>query len=495
AIPSLTSLPQCPGGLLLCVFPEGDGVIWGGTENELWRYQGGTWKRIRTKLGAVHQILFDRKDSLWVASDTGVHKYWNHTWQTYGTEDGLPSNIIFSIYEDSNHAIWVGTSDGISQYQVEGDREPPETFFTKETRLNQNTIPPNKKIRITYGGIDRWKSTPTERLLFSYCIDGGAWTPFKPITLFSPDTLNTGKHEIKVRSMDLNWNVDPTPACFSFTIMLPWYKEPNFIITFMVVLLIILILLVLHIYNYINLAKLVMERTKHLVNYQKKLQALAADLSLTEERERRKLASDLHDSISQSLSLSILELSMFPETESMPSSPWQIESIRLRLNETLKTLQNMTFDLCPPELYQIGLESAIKELTLHMSKQYAINISFLDDRKEKPLSDDIRYFLFRATRELLINATKHANANYIFVEVYKQNNYMHIHVKDDGIGISQDNQAEMVDKKGGYGLFNIQERLNSIGGSLCIDSDSSKGSTVKIVAPLAFCSKSQYPPT
>ena len=200
-------------------------------------------------------------------------------------------------------------------------------------------------------------------------------------------------------------------------------------------------LLCLHGYHYFNLESLVSRRTSDLqtahadlLAYQDQLRALASETSLIEERERRKLATDLHDCISQSLSLSLMDLASLEESETVDQARQQAAIISARLDQALLSTQNLTFDLCPPELYQIGLEAAIRELTIQMGKEYGLPIAFQDDKSHKPVSDDVRYFLFRATRELLVNVTKHARASQARVSLRRQDKNLVIGVADNGVG-------------------------------------------------------------
>jgi len=240
----------------------------------------------------------------------------------------------------------------------------------------------------------------------------------------------------------------------------------------------------LHLYRHFNLESIVAKRTSALREAYSQLRTMASELSRSEERERRRLAADLHDSISQSLSVSMMELAAMDDVKGVDQIKDHTRTIRERLNEAFQATQNLTFDLCPPELYQVGLEPTIRELAIRTQKQHGIEIAFDDDGQPKPMSDDTRYFLFRATRELLLNVVKHAHATAVRVRVKKENASIQIPVSDDGVGFVPTGEYVYASEHGSFGLFSIRERSNQLGGSLTVESEPGQGTQVTVSVPL-----------
>jgi signal transduction histidine kinase len=221
-----------------------------------------------------------------------------------------------------------------------------------------------------------------------------------------------------------------------------------------------------------------------LITYQKQLKSLASELSLTEERERRRIASDLHDSIGQTLIVMKMKLEELRESNTSNEMNIVIDEIRTLLEETVQDTRSLTFELSPPVLYELGFESAVEWLIEQFQEQYKILIDLINDSQFKPLVDDIRILLFKAVRELLINIVKHAKARNTKVFLKKEGDNIRIEVEDDGVGFDTSEFRSKVSKTGGFGLFNVRERLEYLGGHLEVESKPGHGTRITLIAPL-----------
>lgn len=141
----------------------------------------------------------------------------------------------------------------------------------------------------------------------------------------------------------------------------------------------------------------------------------------------------------------------------------------------------MTFELSPPVLYELGLEAALEWLAEQFQKRHRIPCELKDDGRAKPLGDDVRAMLFRAANELLLNVAKHAHAHAARVSVRRLAQEVRVTVEDDGVGFDT---SEARARSRGFGLFNIRERLEQIGGHVEIKSGPGRGTRVTIAAPL-----------
>ena len=145
----------------------------------------------------------------------------------------------------------------------------------------------------------------------------------------------------------------------------------------------------------------------------------SAQLQLVEERERRKLARDLHDSIGQILSFSGRELKALQK--SLPENTAKsIREIANQLDIAVEQARTLSFDLSPSTLYDLGFEVAIEDLVDKMSRERKIRCRFKNCSLPKPLADDVKVLLYRSVRELLINAMKHANADLVKVSLSRK---------------------------------------------------------------------------
>ena len=221
-----------------------------------------------------------------------------------------------------------------------------------------------------------------------------------------------------------------------------------------------------------------------LQRYQEQLRFLASELSLTEARERRRLATDLHDSVGQTLAMSKLRLDALRSEASSPLVANESEEICKLLDRAIQDTRFLTFELSPPVLYELGIEAALESLAERMQQVHGIPIKLSDDRRPKSLSEDTAVFCFRAVQELLINAVKHARPREIEVSIRREGDQVRITVADDGIGFDPREVFSREGRKGGFGLFSITERLQLLGGSLKVDSKAHQGTRVTLFAPV-----------
>jgi len=212
--------------------------------------------------------------------------------------------------------------------------------------------------------------------------------------------------------------------------------------------------------------------------YQERLRSLAADMLLTEERERRRLAVDLHDGLSQSIALARMKLGALRLSvdASLAKSLDEIESLIEHANLSASAI---SFELSPPVLHDLGLQPALQWLVENIQTRYGIEVLLEDDGQPKPADEKTRVILFRSIRELLINAAKHAGTRRVRLRLARDENQLDAAVEDDGVGMETD-----VATATGSGLFSIRERLSQVGGRMSIESAPGQGTRIRLCAPL-----------
>ncbi|MCW5552860.1 MAG: hypothetical protein KIS67_11960 [Verrucomicrobiae bacterium] len=203
-----------------------DGRIWCASPDRVWEFDGKDWLTVRSGFDHVNHLLRGRDGSVWVATNSGLHRFRQGAWIENGLEEGLPGANVREVYEDRRGRLWAGTTHGLSLYHADADPDPPQTQIQSRTEL-ENLIPEGGTITINFSGQDKWKHTPRNRLLYSYWLDERDWSPFQEATTVSFTDLPPGKHYFQVRAMDRNGNVDPKPAKLEFAVALPWFKEPR----------------------------------------------------------------------------------------------------------------------------------------------------------------------------------------------------------------------------------------------------------------------------
>jgi len=228
---------------------------------------------------------------------------------------------------------------------------------------------------------------------------------------------------------------------------------------------------------------------QRLIEYQRQLQLLASELSLAEERLRRRIAVDVHDRIGQNLAISRIKIESLVGSVSSPEYSKTLNEIRDLIAQTIASTRSLTFELSPPVLYELGFESAIEWLVRQTRQQHNLSAEFENDNRPKPLDDNIRVLLFQAVRELLVNVVKHASAKKVTVTVRRVNNEIRVEVADDGVGFDVSRLGSADHKTDGFGLFSIRERLSHTGGQLNIESSPGRGTQVTLAAPIGQKSK------
>jgi PAS domain S-box-containing protein len=218
--------------------------------------------------------------------------------------------------------------------------------------------------------------------------------------------------------------------------------------------------------------------------YQEQLRALAAELSLAEERERRRIGMELHDDIGQNLAFANIKLGGLRELASDNDITEEIDQIREIIKQVIQHTRSLTFTLRPPLLYELGLLPALEWLVEQIQEQSGIHCDFFDDGQPKPMADDIRIILFKVVSELLINIVKHSQSRNATISLLRDGDNIQVSVEDDGVGFDTSKLDSNLGGVGGFGLFNIRERLDSIGGCLEIKSELDKGTRVTFWAPL-----------
>ena len=220
--------------------------------------------------------------------------------------------------------------------------------------------------------------------------------------------------------------------------------------------------------------------------YHARLRSLTSELTLAEERERRRLATELHEGIGQTLAIFKLRIEQLRE-----SAPQKIrnslgEIIGLA-EEAIRDTRSLTRELSPPVFDQFGFVAAIEWLIEQMQDRYGVCINLEAENGIGIPESDFQILLYQSTRELLMNSIKHARASLIQVCMAMDGERIMIQVKDDGIGFK--NVPEGVSQNGpeaemdGFGLFSIRERLNHIGGRMAVESQKGKGTCVTLMAP------------
>ena len=210
------------------LFELPDGTLLSGGRDGVFHWTGSRWKQLRGGMDRVRSFVQTKEGVIWLASASGVYRLTGEDWIDHGVEEGLPSKIASTIFQDSRGRIWAGTTRGLAQYHPDADQDPPMTLL--EGGVDPKEVPSSGDVRFGFSGVDRWKQTQAERLLFSYRLDQGAWSRFQPGNAAVFQKLVSGQHRFAVRAMDRNGNVDRHPPSVEFRVSNPWYLSGIFLL-------------------------------------------------------------------------------------------------------------------------------------------------------------------------------------------------------------------------------------------------------------------------
>jgi len=204
----------------------------------------------------------------------------------------------------------------------------------------------------------------------------------------------------------------------------------------------------------------------------------------TEEDERRRIATDLHDGIGQMLSSVKINLSVANERiEQSDSSHTKalINKSKEAIDEMTQEIRNIAYNLLPPSLEQFGLSSAMEEEIKKLQASKKQSFQFISSLNNQKLDSKIEIVLFRSFQEIINNAIKHAQSDEITIQLIQHEEKIVLMIEDNGKGF---NFAEGFQKKDSLGLKNLYSRMNLINGKIKVDSNPNAGTSITLEVTL-----------
>lgn len=235
-----------------------------------------------------------------------------------------------------------------------------------------------------------------------------------------------------------------------------------------------------------NLEKMVSERTALAEMRTQQLRELAIELSMAEDRERRRLSAVLHDDLQQHLAYVKVRARLAataPDDRSDSPDRREFEDIGDLVQAGIDKCRNLCYELTPPELYQDGLLSALESVIDDFCERYGLKIDFTADPGSEPDSSILASMLFRSIRELLNNIAKHSKTDAATIHMRCDGDQILVNVADAGNGCDL---VEVRSRKGteaGFGLFNIVDRMNFLGGQVEFMSADGQGFRARLKVP------------
>ncbi len=246
----------------------------------------------------------------------------------------------------------------------------------------------------------------------------------------------------------------------------------------------------------VELEHRVADRTQELLQSKEKITVLLREIITAEEQERKRIARELHDDTSQSLNLTMISLdSLIARFSDYDPVRKMLNQIREQCMTMLKGVHRLINDLRPPVLDDLGLESAIKwVLEKHLGERgipYYIDAKGDSEELEARFRGVLDYgkielVLFRVIQEAIINISKHADPEHVFVSLTFGDSSIEMEIEDDGKGFDLESVLGSA-KRGTYiglGLLGMEERVALLDGKMTVWSEPGKGTRIKVVVPI-----------
>ncbi len=245
-----------------------------------------------------------------------------------------------------------------------------------------------------------------------------------------------------------------------------------------------------------------------LVDGERRLKALACELTLAEARERARIAQGLHDEIGQLLTMAHFKLDEWAGSLARPTPrdrPADSHGLRRRrgdaaipedaaatavaeladlLKQAAQATRSATFELSCPLLRPLGLQPAIESLAQRVARSSRLQVRVDGTLPPLALPDEVLAIVFRVVRELALNAQKHAHAQRLEIRLKADGGELSICVADDGTGFDPAPRARGPGPDGGFGLPSVDAQMQAIGGRLALDARPGLGTRATVLLPL-----------
>ncbi len=537
-----TTRDGLPDNDVVRLFEDRAGTLWIGTRSGgISRFDHGHFTNWSTRDGLGHNMVLafyeDREGHLWIGTHGGgLTRFANGRLRTVTSRDGLAANLVYHILDDGHGNLWMSSGQGIYRASlqelndfVEGRIAAVSSFSygVGDGMLNRDcsggfpggaTLPDGTLWFPTARGLvsvdpSRQNTRPPLVAIETVTIDrqvapSGAPVRLQPgqrdleigYTALSWSRARHVKFKYRLAGLDANWidagggrtaHYSRLPAgTYTFTVIADngdgvwnlegrsvtvtvvpaFYERTGFVVA-----------LVLSVVALVAIAWRVRVRTFE--RAQAAQQAFARELIASQERERQRIAAELHDSLGQHL-LVIRTHAMLHAMDPPPATAVDQAFVEIGdlVSETLDEVRTISWNLRPSHLDQLGLRTALIVMTEKMSIGGRLTITHAIDPCDGLLSHEQEILVYRIVQESLTNVVKHSHATEASVTVRQDDNALAIEVRDNGRGFLM--HSPHAKRESGFGLTGIAERVRMLGGTHVVHSGPGEGSVVAVTLGL-----------
>lgn len=210
----------------------------------------------------------------------------------------------------------------------------------------------------------------------------------------------------------------------------------------------------------------------------------ATQILMAQEQERKRIARELHDETSQVLTSLLISLKVLEETLPSEEARARVEETRSLVHETLRAIRNLSIDLRPSALDDLGLLPALRWYIKEYQQKCQIEVEFAASSLKERLPSEIETALYRIVQEALTNTAKYAKATSVRVSVAENEGSVSATISDNGQGFDAQTILKLPWQERGLGLAGMHERAALLDGSLIINTEPGKGTTIEARIPL-----------
>ncbi len=488
---------------VLAIVEDDDGIIWIGTYTGLNRLNPATgiFERFTMREGlpndVVYGIVDDRKGNLWMSTNKGLSCFTmkTRTFRNYDVADGLQGNEFNhgAAYRCRDGKILFGGTDGFNIFSPDSlkqDTNDPRVVLTDFKVFNKSILPSpsEKRLSTDIGDADVIRLSHNDNVLsfefaaleytnpgknqYAYTMEGfdKDWVFAGPKREATYTNLDPAEYvfEVKASNSDGVWNERGTSV--RIVISPPYWQTWWFLSA--------VILAFLSIGPFIYYRRVSALKKKQVIQ-----QEFSRSLIESQEAERKRVAAELHDSIGQDLL--VIKNKLLLGLQSGQQSKESLKDFQDavdHVSDSLKHVREISRNLRPVQLDQIGLTAALESLVETVAESSRLEATVSIDNIDNILSKEGEINLFRIVQESLNNVLKHSNASAIRIELKKTGRAVRLLIEDNGRGLPVDHAQQK--RQQGLGLNSMNERARILGGELLIESNHGKGTRVRLEVPI-----------
>ncbi len=503
-------LPSCT---IRALYEDADGTLWIGTyDGGLARFKNGKFTRYDAKNGLLNdgafQILEDENRSFWISSNRGIYrvnkdelndfadgKITRVNAVAYGKSDGMLNAECNGGHSPAgirarDGRLWFPTQDGAAVIEPEAIKTNPKAPpVVIETVKIDNVLIAECELRTVNCGSEKEKSViniapdqqsfeisytalsfiNSENLRFKYKLEGldSDWVDAanRRTAYFSHVPPGNYTFRVIAANSDNVWNEQG--AAIEIVVRPAFYQTWWFLILGVTA---------------IGLITLAFNRRR--LNESRRRQFAQEEFSRrlinAHETERRRVAAELHDSIGQSLAM-IKNSAVFGANtaNNLSEAKEQLAEISGASAQAISEVREIAYNLRPYLVDRLGLTEAISELLEKVEDNSALEIDEKLDNVDDLFEKEAEISIYRIVQESLNNIMKHSGATKVRVSMTETERSVKIEIADDGKGFDVDSASE-TNKRGGFGLLGMSERVRMLGGTIIIESAVGKGAKINI---------------